>query len=144
MAPEQARGRAVDKRADIWAFGVVLYEMLTGRRPFEGETISDTIAAVLRRRSTGRGCQPTRRTSCGACSGDASSAIRRTDCTMRRTRDWSSPICRAEGPVGRDRARAIADPEVVAAGGAVAAAAFAIAGALVAWACYRGDRALTR
>jgi eukaryotic-like serine/threonine-protein kinase len=47
MAPEQARGRAVDKRADIWAFGVVLYEMLTGRMLFEGETISDTIAAVL-------------------------------------------------------------------------------------------------
>ena len=48
MAPEQARGSAVDKRADIWAFGVVLYEMLTARRAFDGETISDTIAAVLR------------------------------------------------------------------------------------------------
>jgi len=48
MAPEQARGRAVDKRADIWAFGVVLYEMLTGRRLFEGETATDTLAAVLR------------------------------------------------------------------------------------------------
>ncbi len=48
MAPEQARGAAVDKRADIWAFGVVLFEMLTGRRLFEGETVSDTLAAVLR------------------------------------------------------------------------------------------------
>jgi Tol biopolymer transport system component len=48
MAPEQARGRAVDRRADIWAFGVVLYEMLTGRRAFEGEDISDVLAAVLR------------------------------------------------------------------------------------------------
>jgi serine/threonine-protein kinase len=47
MAPEQARGKAVDKRADIWAFGVVLYEMLTGRRLFQGETISDTLAGVL-------------------------------------------------------------------------------------------------
>ena len=48
MAPEQAAGKPVDKRADIWAFGVVLYEMLTGRRAFEGETVSDTLAAVLR------------------------------------------------------------------------------------------------
>src|SRR5882724_7868303 len=48
MAPEQARGAIVDKRADIWAFGVVLYEMLTGKQPFAGETVSDTLAAVLR------------------------------------------------------------------------------------------------
>ena len=48
MSPEQARGRTVDKRADIWAFGVVLYEMLTGQRLFAGETVSDTLAAVLR------------------------------------------------------------------------------------------------
>ncbi|MBP9145680.1 MAG: serine/threonine-protein kinase [Thermoanaerobaculia bacterium] len=48
MAPEQARGLTVDKRADIWAFGVVLFEMLTGKRLFDGETVSDTLAAVLR------------------------------------------------------------------------------------------------
>jgi Tol biopolymer transport system component len=48
MAPEQARGSVVDKRADIWAYGVVLYEMLTGKQPFAGETVSDTLAAVLR------------------------------------------------------------------------------------------------
>ena len=49
MAPEQARGRPVDKRADIWAFGVVLLEMLTGRSPFAAETVSDVLAAVLTR-----------------------------------------------------------------------------------------------
>jgi Tol biopolymer transport system component len=49
MSPEQARGRPVDKRADIWAFGVLLYEMLTGRRLFTGETVSDVLAGVLTR-----------------------------------------------------------------------------------------------
>ena len=48
MSPEQAKGKAVDRRADIWAFGVVMHEMLTGDRPFKGEDISDTLAAVLR------------------------------------------------------------------------------------------------
>jgi Tol biopolymer transport system component len=48
MAPEQARGAIVDKRADIWSFGVVLYERLTGQQPFAGATVSDTLAAVLK------------------------------------------------------------------------------------------------
>ena len=48
MSPEQARGTTVDKRADLWAFGVVLWEMLTGTRLFEGATVSDTLAAVLK------------------------------------------------------------------------------------------------
>src|SRR5436853_3917150 len=47
MAPEQAAGKAVDRRADIWSFGVVLYELLSGSHLFEGETIADTLAQVL-------------------------------------------------------------------------------------------------
>ena len=48
MSPEQARGRATDRRSDVWAFGAVLYEMLTGRRAFPGEDVTDTVAAVVR------------------------------------------------------------------------------------------------
>ena len=48
MSPEQARGRKTDKRADVWAFGVVLFEMLSGRRLFAGETVSDTLAGILK------------------------------------------------------------------------------------------------
>ena len=48
MSPEQAKGRQADKRSDVWAFGAVLYEMLSGRRAFKGDDIADTLAAVLR------------------------------------------------------------------------------------------------
>ena len=48
MSPEQVKGRAADKRSDVWAFGVVLYEMLSGQRAFKGDDVSDTLAAVLR------------------------------------------------------------------------------------------------
>src|SRR5262249_53005255 len=48
MSPEQAKGRGADKRSDLWSFGCVLYEMLSGRRPFVGENVSDTLATVLK------------------------------------------------------------------------------------------------
>ena len=48
MSPEQARGSVADKRADVWAFGAVVYEMLSGERAFAGDTISDTLASVLK------------------------------------------------------------------------------------------------
>jgi Tol biopolymer transport system component len=49
MSPEQARGKPVDRRADIWAFGVILFEMLSGRRPFGGETMTDTLSQIVSR-----------------------------------------------------------------------------------------------
>ena len=78
MSPEQAKGRPADKRSDIWAFGSVLYEMLTGRRPFEGEDVADTLAAVLR-------AQP----DWGALSADTPSNIRRLlkRCLEKNPRD---------------------------------------------------------
>src|SRR5262249_7951791 len=49
LSPEQARGQAVDRRTDIWAFGCVLYEMLSGERAFKGNTLTDTLAAIVER-----------------------------------------------------------------------------------------------
>ena len=58
MSPEQARGKTVDKRTDIWAFGCVLYEILTARPAFPGETTSDTIAAILEHEPEWSGSAP--------------------------------------------------------------------------------------
>ena len=49
MSPEQAKGKPVDKRSDIWAFGCVLYEMLTGARAFQGDDVGDVLASILAR-----------------------------------------------------------------------------------------------
>ena len=75
MSPEQARGKVVDKRTDIWAFGCVLFAMLTGRDAFAGETISDVIVAILQSDPPWEGCPHRRRIRCADCSSAASRRI---------------------------------------------------------------------
>jgi serine/threonine protein kinase/Tol biopolymer transport system component len=67
MSPEQARGRPVDSRADIWAFGCVLYEMLTGRRAFHGDDLTETLAAVVKQQPDRNGVPATCRRLIDAC-----------------------------------------------------------------------------
>ena len=68
MAPEQAKGKAVDRRADIWAFGVVLYEMLTGTRVFEGESIPETLGLIFSREPDLAALPAATPPRCGRCS----------------------------------------------------------------------------
>jgi len=104
MAPEQAKGRHLDKRADIWSWGVMLYELLTGERLFSGEDVADTLAQVSPR---SRICEEYRRR-CGGCSGSVCRRIRNCGCETSVMRDgcWRSlhPICspprRARGSFG--------------------------------------------
>ena len=92
MSPQQARGQVVDKRADIWAFGCVLYEMLTGRVAFAGETVSDTIGKILEREPDWSALPRQRRSSfsgsCAAASPRIRSSVSETSVTsgLRSTR----------------------------------------------------------
>ena len=90
MSPEQARGKPVDKRTDIWAFGCVLYEMLTGQRAFAGDTISDTIAAILEREPDWIALPPATPAPCGVCCAAASRRIRSSACATSATRESRS------------------------------------------------------
>ena len=90
MSPEQARGKAVDRRADVWAFGVVCYEMLTGSRLFKGEDISDTMAAVLRQPIDLAALPPGTPTPSGRFSNAASNATRASGCATSARRGWRS------------------------------------------------------
>ena len=93
MSPEQARGKKVDKRADIWAFGVVLYEMLTGERLFDGETISDTLIEVATKQPDWDQAYP--RTCC-RCSRSVWRKTRRSACATSAT--WTCCLKRHQRP----------------------------------------------
>jgi serine/threonine protein kinase len=114
MSPEQARGKPVDKRSDVWAFGVLLWEMLVGRRLFTGDTITDIIAALERRSPTWLRC-PGRRPR-GATAGGSMPPKdpRRRLPTWDRTAELQDVL---SGVAGRDRASVADDSMVRAASG---------------------------
>jgi serine/threonine protein kinase len=96
MSPEQARGKSVDRRADIWAFGVVFYEMLTGVRPFEGETMTDALSAIVSR-------EPDWTTLPAEAHRAVGTLLRR--CLEKRLARWKSDRIRERRFVGCIRAR---------------------------------------
>ena len=87
MSPEQARAKPLDRRTDIWAFGCVLFEMLTGKQAFAaGETVSDAVAAILKSERIGARCLTPRRLPSEDCCGVASRKILANDSTTSRMR----------------------------------------------------------
>ena len=106
MAPEQARGKPVDKRADIWAFGVVLYEMLRGRRAFEGEDVSSILAAVIQSEPRWDGVPQ----ASGDCSRAVLQRIRRSGSAISAT-SGSYWMTRRQFPRERRRASLAGQPQ---------------------------------
>ena len=91
MSPEQARGQLVDKRTDIWAFGCVLYEMLTGRATFARSTLTDTLAALVERTARVGGVAGDDAAGGALCADRAASRrIRSSGCATSGTRGWRS------------------------------------------------------
>jgi Tol biopolymer transport system component/predicted Ser/Thr protein kinase len=129
MSPEQARGVPVDKRADIWAYGVVLYEMLTGREMFSGETVSDALAAVLKTEVDWSALPPEtpapiRRLLRRCLERDRKKRLRDIGDALVEIDEAGAPVEQAAAPAAAPRARAL--PWAVAAVFAVVAAAVSL------------------
>ena len=105
MSPEQARGRNVDKRTDIWAFGCVLYEMLTGQPAFSGESTTDVLAAVIQREPDLAHFRRRRRRVSSSWCDAAWKRTRRIGCATSPTRGSRSSRCGALQRLVRPRAR---------------------------------------
>ena len=90
MSPEQARGKETDRRTDIWAFGCILFESLSGKRAFTGETVPTPSARSFTSSRTGRRCPPAPRSGSASCSSSASRRTRAAACATRATRAWTS------------------------------------------------------
>ena len=124
MSPEQAKGKPADTRSDIWAFGVVVAEMASGRRPFEGETIAETMAAVLTREPDLDGIPPALRRLVRLClAKDPRERLRHIGDALAVVDD-SSSITSPERRAPRVRSWAYATPFVMLAAVAVAAVAW--------------------
>ena len=122
MAPEQARGRAVDRRADIWAFGCVLYEMVTGRRAFAGEDITETLASVVKDPPDLNAAPPSLRRLLGRClEKDPKKRVRDIGDVWDLVDD---PV--ATGPAATRPARISRLPWIVATAGVLSALALAV------------------
>jgi len=149
MSPEQARGKPVDKRADIWAFGAVLFEMLTGRRAFPGEDITDTIVSVVSKEPDW-GALPTltpaglRRLLARCLKKDPKARMRDIGEARLQIEDLISGAPEDSAAAGPAEAGRHADPNPISVAGwrqtlpvAVAAAALAAAAVLMLWAPWR-------
>jgi serine/threonine protein kinase len=88
MSPEQARD---SRRSDVWAFGALLYEMLVGQRPFDGATVSDTLAQVLEREPDVTRLPPTPQVRSDSSSGDVLPRIARNGCSTLAMPESKSP-----------------------------------------------------